>query len=630
MGNISAHAEINEYVINELQKISPNEDYAYLELGNFLTDVSQFRDPYAHIKGKKTVLKTASEEEIFLKILLPIPILGFIPSSYLKGWLDDLLGKAENGKEHGALAQFFYHMSHFVTHQLFAEDSPTHVAQPFVGLLPGAFNVKPIQVDEVDRVFQWAFTQYYPHEHLDMPPFQDGPHHRHHHDYQIGRRGLINYLEEHINYIIEELTKIEYAWVLRRKLPPHHPDRRDLLVRLGHVIHAIEDYYFHSNFVEVRQWWKTNSYHHSRNPSQSQKDYDFISRKALDIDLKPGYATRLIRRFSRRLRYPTLDRNVEGSTKVSEDATNLIYTGGFSQTDISHTLYGALHSIEETFDKTIKSAQAIGGKTQDWISLLRQLVLIDMLFNEEERRKVYKNEDYKQRKLEKHQEQVEKGTYHVILQVAEQRKLITPKGGKALIKAFEVDRQFESDYKLAPGVGGFIILFLANLQKQVDKSQLIVNRLDKDIKSISNKATDNDASSEMIGTHSLMAKDDFEKDPLRNEAIALAKVASASLSALLLRRVKDNPDPNQGIHWDVLVRYYMRFPTPLPGFWEEDVLRYWQRTNKVPKLSDIKKNPNVAMLTANNPKGKLQVTRNGQKREKLEQRYKNLEKIADK
>ena len=53
MGDISTHKEINYHVIPQLKAISAAENYTYLEFGNFLTDVSQFRDPLSWIGAKK-------------------------------------------------------------------------------------------------------------------------------------------------------------------------------------------------------------------------------------------------------------------------------------------------------------------------------------------------------------------------------------------------------------------------------------------------------------------------------------------------------------------------------------------------------------------------------------------------
>jgi hypothetical protein len=179
MGHILAHAEISTHVIKQLEAITPGESFAHLEAGNFVTDIAQFRDPYANMSAKR---------QIWLRALLStgVPILGpllvFLGLGDVREWMDDLLGKAEPGKRYGALALFFQHVSRIAMHQAFAEDSPIHLITPG-GLLAatGLSSVRPLPVAEINRVFDKAFTQYYPYEHVDFPPYLEGP------------NGLLNY-----------------------------------------------------------------------------------------------------------------------------------------------------------------------------------------------------------------------------------------------------------------------------------------------------------------------------------------------------------------------------------------------------------------------------------------------------
>jgi Extensin-like protein C-terminus len=50
VGNVRTNREIYETFIRP--HVPPGDDPIYVELGNFLTDVSQFRDPWAHVGGK--------------------------------------------------------------------------------------------------------------------------------------------------------------------------------------------------------------------------------------------------------------------------------------------------------------------------------------------------------------------------------------------------------------------------------------------------------------------------------------------------------------------------------------------------------------------------------------------------
>ena len=55
MGDVKRHAEVFHNTIEKIGSLRPDEEYTYVELGNFLTDVSQFRDPFANMLAKRTI-----------------------------------------------------------------------------------------------------------------------------------------------------------------------------------------------------------------------------------------------------------------------------------------------------------------------------------------------------------------------------------------------------------------------------------------------------------------------------------------------------------------------------------------------------------------------------------------------
>ncbi|MCI0663389.1 MAG: hypothetical protein L0220_20175, partial [Acidobacteria bacterium] len=303
MGHILAHAEISKHVIAQLTKVRPGEEYTYLELGNFLTDIDQFRDPYANFSAKSSILISA------VRAKLPAPIIGLpIIAASILAWRDELLGKAEPNKRYGALASFFTHVARFATHQFFAEDSPIHLysSTGLTGTMRGD-NIRLLTPAEVNRVFDAVFTQYYPHEHLDFPPYREGPDHRDSKLYQRAKRGLIGYLEEQLQYVSEEFTKIELSWVLNRDRSASHESRRDILVRLGHLLHTVEDYFFHSNFIEIYQWNRLQRHYPYRRVA-NMEDYDFLLHHGLLGTRHDAKSILLRRRLGRRLRYPVFIR----------------------------------------------------------------------------------------------------------------------------------------------------------------------------------------------------------------------------------------------------------------------------------------------------------------------------------
>jgi hypothetical protein len=196
-----------------------------------------------------------------------------------------------------------------------------------------------------------------------------------------------------------------------------------------------------------------------------------------------------------------------------------------------------------------------------------------------------------------------------------------------LLSAFEKDKLFEEKYATVPGVGGFLINFVAMLQTEVDSSHRKSDELDREPNSPYGRGTTNGASEEQVGTHSLMAKDGKSKEPLREEAIAMAKFASAALAILLVRRIQNEPDSTKGLDWDTLVRHFVRLPPDRAGCWEEEVLAAFVAGAALPTLDTVQDKPNYRMLGANDKK--LGERRKGGKRKELEGRYQGLEAKAD-
>src|SRR5436309_4776962 len=165
MGNIVAHAKISAHVIGNLTKIRPDEDYLYLELGNFLTDLDQFRDPYAYLGGRRAIRETVINN-------IGIPIISPLLAYAVDTWRNELFGSGpsiiqydgsrEMLRKEPKLAAFFQDFALFMTHLSFASDSPV------ASLLAPVQQFKNLSLQllppaELERVFEWAFEQYYPH-----------------------------------------------------------------------------------------------------------------------------------------------------------------------------------------------------------------------------------------------------------------------------------------------------------------------------------------------------------------------------------------------------------------------------------------------------------------------------------
>ena len=165
----------------------------------------------------------------------------------------------------------------------------------------------------------------------------------------------MRYLEEQLRFVSEELSKIEGEWIRKRSLPFTDPQICDLLVRLGHILHAVEDYFFHSNFVEVWKRHNLQLLHPRHKPYDNRQDYNFLLDHLLTLNPQDTSAAALgvllKRHFARRLRYPIFTRGTQGDPQQSEDATQFVYTGGFGANDVFHTITGALEALEEIMEE---------------------------------------------------------------------------------------------------------------------------------------------------------------------------------------------------------------------------------------------------------------------------------------
>ena len=231
MGDVTVHAEIGRIVTARLKKARPrSEEYQYVMLGNYLTDMSQFRDPYSFQTAKDTVRRTARTK-------LPVPILSGIPVAAVRRWSDRLLG-TPHGPD-SALSKFFLHLARAMTHE--------------INLLQRRNQSGPLfPANELNRILDNSLTQYFPHEHLDWPPYSEGPDALSQPLYRLRKKALVGWIDEQVQYLSEELTKLELVW-LKAAAASRMAQREghDVLVKLGHLLHAVEDFFFHSNFVEI-------------------------------------------------------------------------------------------------------------------------------------------------------------------------------------------------------------------------------------------------------------------------------------------------------------------------------------------------------------------------------------------
>ncbi len=413
MGDIARHRDI---FLNTRESLPPDllrrckfaeGDLTYLELGNYFTDVSQFRDPVFYFYAKHTIwrenilpgvndntiaqlakagtalLAAGLSAAAFAALEGKWKALGLIPGAALPAlaagnnnindmlagwqgvddWLDGMLGKPidqldaqgkRDPKAFGFLGRFFQHFIEGTTHMIFSDGITK-------GSSGGWAQITKIPQADLTATFTRSFTQYFPHEHTDQPPYVwDASKRPGKPMYEPGPRGkkqgVMNVVYEHyIGYLAEALCKLEHAW---QSIPKDDQNaRRMWLVDLGKIVHGVEDWYFHSNIVELLRL-------HTHAPAgvADPEREAFVKRTILaELSTEPEYQRpeanrkRLQRFFFRRLRFPVYSSGTgENTGGIASETTSILnwdhaYPAFPSTLDTAHTLMGALETIESKF-----------------------------------------------------------------------------------------------------------------------------------------------------------------------------------------------------------------------------------------------------------------------------------------
>jgi hypothetical protein len=252
-------------------------------MGNWLTDVSQFVDPVVYKKqaGNLKALVNAMFERMLddapswiMTALDAVGELGLLTDlrkkltqarAELIAEIDAFLGEGRNGLLAKKLRAVFKYLGFF----------------KFV-LSDSGHPPDKMHRESFFAIFDRYYTQYYPHEHLDRPEIQgkyatkkaSGPLNRYRRKTK-GRGDLYEYLRNNIKVAAGALAYLDGGI---RSTPPHlswaaatfHPRQtvfhdeegkpqaihdeciawNSHLAQLGHALHAVEDFFAHSTFVE--------------------------------------------------------------------------------------------------------------------------------------------------------------------------------------------------------------------------------------------------------------------------------------------------------------------------------------------------------------------------------------------
>jgi hypothetical protein len=563
MGDVSTHSQIAKAILPML----PAAEAPFFEIGNWLTDVSQFRDPFAHVGGKRTFFTRGLNQKALIPRLFNIGdvFLG------LDNYLDDVLGvpsetraigtrpgpdPATDRPDDGALARWFRELMLIMT------CSPE--------LVPPLKDLPPMDKNDIKPVFEKLFTQYFPHEHLDFPPFppnlpQRGT--REPSTVPVGSGGeprkLLAYLDGHLEYVADLLTRVERDWAHLAASGAGPAGRHELAARFGHASHAVEDYFFHANFVELA--WDI-AHHgepalHAPTPPPDPAEVESLG--------LPFSETTQQRRFHRRMRDPAFeDDGDELSTGDNAPASTLAYTGSFGSNDIFFTLIDALGHTLGSPPPGLEDVNVIDMTQTDLARLLTAnpkdgaIFLMHKMFfgNDEERAKA----------LELWQKGIKNRTLVAAFQAAQLRGKVAQFEVDAFKRMAEIEKKVLDDYPvIGLGIVGLLQRILDTGRDTVRRSLKRSREIDQDTDN--NRATDdrrpdNGAPGENIGSHSLMCKDSVRKEPLRAQAVNLATFVATYVAKTMTDRAPDRspPQPDAFVDWAELLRHFVTHPAQAP------------------------------------------------------------------
>ncbi len=372
-------------------------------------------------------------------------------------------------------------------------------------------------------------------------------------------RKVLKYLDEQIVYVAELLTVIEQEWtklVRQGDSADNKRARNRLLTRYGHASHAAEDFYFHSNFIEIA-WSRLNRPLPSfESDTQSQ------------------------RIFYRRKRAPAAEKGSMSTTKSFEAGS--ICTGAFGSEDINHTLMDAIENLADDMDKLPTQFQGP----------------LSNLTDESKRRKL-RDKGERGKFLDEYRKNAKNADTWIEASVAAGK--LHRKSADALKEAFKIDNRVFDAYggilfkvpetirsPFAFLVELLVLADIAHEQSEAQSAALNKKKLIEDARTV------NGASAENIGCHSLLAKDSPKKKPLRRPAINVGTRLATYIAELMVRQVNrgktaaakfddgtkkqskhkalNTLDSTPGIDWLHLLQHFCCHPDDSEHKWYEKAL----------------------------------------------------------
>jgi hypothetical protein len=240
-----------------------------------------------------------------------------------------------------------------------------------------------------------------------------------------------------------------------------------------------------------------------------------------------------------------------------------------------------------------------------------------------------RDEKYLANRLALHAKQLEAGLYEESIKAIHTSGYINDDIRDAWLAATALDREMEKFGGQTPGIGGFMMQFLSQAQIELNRSRLRSIGFDAAKKfgpgNVFDTRSDNGATGEHIGTHTLMSKDTPKSLPVYEECRVVAKFASMAICSILAKDVNENPSTAGGLDWARILRHYMRYPEAKANMWESQVLDFVRKNHTDPTFDQIPDQVVQPRATGPDATMLLMQRRNGVTRQKLEERYIALE-----
>ena len=363
-------------------------------------------------------------------------------------------------------------------------------------------------------------------------------------------RKIPQYLEDQIEHCAELLTIVEQEWRRLTPLPDTPENRRErktILALYGHASHIVEDFFFHSCFVD-KAWQRFNR------PLPGEEDATHYKRIWERRQLKPA--------------------GMNSDTELSNTdsvITDLILTGGFGAQDMFFTIKDALVTLSLRH----------GDVTQQWWYMVMPPLMQRVFrpyFDEPFRRRFYAknnagnfaNEDLRAQWFRDVRELVNSVDRYLIpaemiAQAGDSSPVPDERSIHALREMCRIDREVYNRYTgtlvgvpdQICGCFAFLLEVLCQADESVDRSDVqsqildnLADRVHPDNYPRTVRPTFNNAARENIGSHSLINKDNERKKPLYPAALNTATCVALYIARVMVRQVTRRQVPSARFHPD--------------------------------------------------------------------------------